>query len=384
MKRLALPIAAVFLFLFCSAAWAVERGDLSTKEESLESVKKRITEERKKIKEILSKETSVLTEIDRLNRKIVSNKKELSGVEASLERVQKNINSTAVNIKKLEIERGLLSKRLENRLKAMYKMRNGEVLNAFLTDDLSGSVDLGRRHMYMAAISETDSALIEECEKNLLELKRERKRHEGLKSEQSTAKKTIVARKTEAEALHTDKRAVLSGVKKEKELSLKVLKELEEAAAELTELVESLRAEETFLRGGFEAMKGRLSMPVRGTVTSFFGKVEHPKFKTITFNNGIIIEAPAGSPVRSVYDGRVIYTGWLKGYGQLMILDHGEGFYTLFAHLDRFLKDRGEAVKKGESVALVGDTGPEASAGLYFEIRKRGVPEDPMNWVAGR
>jgi len=131
-------------------------------------------------------------------------------------------------------------------------------------------------------------------------------------------------------------------------------------------------------------MKGRLSMPVRGTVTSFFGKVEHPKFKTITFNNGIIIEAPAGSPVRSVYDGRVIYTGWLKGYGQLMILDHGEGFYTLFAHLDRFLKDRGEAVKKGESVALVGDTGPEASAGLYFEIRKRGVPEDPMNWVAGR
>jgi len=101
MKRLALPIAAVFLFLFCSAAWAVERGDLSTKEESLESVKKRITEERKKIKEILSKETSVLTEIDRLNRKIVSNKKELSGVEASLERVQKNINSTAVNIKKL-------------------------------------------------------------------------------------------------------------------------------------------------------------------------------------------------------------------------------------------------------------------------------------------
>ncbi|MBI5344160.1 MAG: peptidoglycan DD-metalloendopeptidase family protein, partial [Deltaproteobacteria bacterium] len=86
--------------------------------------------------------------------------------------------------------------------------------------------------------------------------------------------------------------------------------------------------------------------------------------------------------VRSVYGGKVAYAGWLKGYGQLLIIDHGGGFFTLFARLQKILKDKGDIVEKGADIALVGDTGVDASAGLYFEIREKGVPRDPMAWLA--
>jgi septal ring factor EnvC (AmiA/AmiB activator) len=129
-------------------------------------------------------------------------------------------------------------------------------------------------------------------------------------------------------------------------------------------------------------MRGRLRLPVEGRIISSYGKVRHPKFQTVTFNNGIVIEARQGSVVKSVYDGKVAYTGWLKGYGQIVILDNGDGFYTLFAHLQKALKERGQEVKKGEDVGLAGDTGADGVAGLYFEIREKGIPRDPVPWFA--
>ena len=104
----------------------------------------------------------------------------------------------------------------------------------------------------------------------------------------------------------------------------------------------------------------------------------------MTFNNGITIEAPLGETIKSVYDGKVIYVGWLKGYGQVMIIDHKGGYYTLFAHLGRALMETGQEAAKGADVGLVGDSGPEGKAGLYFEIRQKGVPRDPMGWLSAR
>ncbi|MEK7774234.1 MAG: peptidoglycan DD-metalloendopeptidase family protein, partial [Deltaproteobacteria bacterium] len=86
----------------------------------------------------------------------------------------------------------------------------------------------------------------------------------------------------------------------------------------------------------------------------------------------------------NVYDGKVVYVGWLKGYGQVMIIDHKGGYYTLFAYLSKVLKERGDAVKEGAEVALAGDTGPDSTQGLYFEVRHRGVPRDPLTWLAAK
>ncbi|MBI3755820.1 MAG: peptidoglycan DD-metalloendopeptidase family protein, partial [Deltaproteobacteria bacterium] len=110
--------------------------------------------------------------------------------------------------------------------------------------------------------------------------------------------------------------------------------------------------------------------------------VEHPKFHTVTFNNGIEIEANAGAEVKSVYKGRIVYSGWFRGYGKVMIVDHGEGYYTLFAHLSKVIKDVHSIAEKDDVIALVGDTGSLKGPLLYFEIRQKGVPLDPLNWLA--
>ncbi|GMR04474.1 MAG: peptidoglycan DD-metalloendopeptidase family protein [Thermodesulfobacteriota bacterium] len=389
MKKLNIrPIIIVLVFClgFWSAAGPARAGGLKERKQKqkLSVVKSRIKKEKERIKKILRKETSVLSEINRINKNIVRKRRELRRLKASLTRIRKKIRTAEAKIKALEKKKEKLSARLAMRLRAMYKMRNGEIVNMAFSPGLKDSTDLGRRHKYMTLITEYDSVLLGKYEENLSKLESEKKTLVGLKGRLESARRGLVSGKREKEALKGDRVALLVAVREEKDGRLKMVGELEKAARDLTALLDGLKGGRDARLTGFAAMKGRLAMPVRGSVTSHFGKVRHPKFKTITFNKGIIIDTPAGRPVKSVYRGRVIYTGWLKGYGQIMIIDHGGGFYTLFAHLESILKDRGAAVAKGEEIAIVGDSGPYAEAGLYFEIRKKGVPQDPMKWFASR
>jgi septal ring factor EnvC (AmiA/AmiB activator) len=132
---------------------------------------------------------------------------------------------------------------------------------------------------------------------------------------------------------------------------------------------------------GFAAAKGRLPFPAAGPVTVGFGRVLNPRFNTITVQNGIDIGAPAGAPVRAVAAGRVVHAGWFKGYGNLVILDHGEGYHSLVAHLATMRTAMGEEVAAGGVLGTVGDSGSLKGPYLYFEIREHGRPVDPRQWL---
>ncbi len=103
-------------------------------------------------------------------------------------------------------------------------------------------------------------------------------------------------------------------------------------------------------------------------------------YNTKNFRSGVKIKADLDSPVRAVFDGQVIYASWFKGYGNMMIIDHGEHYYTLFAHLDQLLMEKGASVETGNIVGTVGDTAALGSPGLYFEIRHYGKPLNPVSW----
>lgn len=388
--RLIFPVLMALL-VFCSQASGEVKGasrqDIIKKEKRLEDVKKQIKEEKKGIKAIAEKETGILGELEAINKGLVEKREELQGAQTSLAAVQKDVSFTNSNIARIERQKRVYAERLRSRLKAIYKMRRGESMDLLFTAGTSG--ELGRRHKYLTMIMDRDSDIIDGFEKSIEDLGVEKKRLSVLLAEAEGVKRSVEAKKREAESLHRERVALLGEVKSEKDRRLKVVKELEQAAAELADLLARLRTEEepegpADVSSGFAAMRGRLPMPVEGQVVSEYGKVKHPKFQTVTFNNGIVIGAPVGTPVKSVYDGKVIYVGWLKGYGQVMIIDHKGGYYTLFAHLSKALKDKGDEVKKGAEVGLVGDTGSQGSAGLYFEIRQRGVPRDPSAWLAMR
>jgi septal ring factor EnvC (AmiA/AmiB activator) len=195
----------------------------------------------------------------------------------------------------------------------------------------------------------------------------------------------------------TDKRDVggegveFDSVRGEKRIHLAAIIELETASAQLQTLLNRLEREirekakaEVFIPAGkgFGTFRGKLAFPVEGRILSTFGKNENPKFNTFTVQKGIEIEAAIGAEIRAVYDGRVLYSDWFKGYGKILIIDHGEGYYTLSGHASALLKNVGEEVRGGEGVALVGDTGSLKGPCLYFEIRQRGKPLDPLEWLA--
>jgi septal ring factor EnvC (AmiA/AmiB activator) len=110
----------------------------------------------------------------------------------------------------------------------------------------------------------------------------------------------------------------------------------------------------------------------------------HPQFGTTVFRRGIEIEAHEGEAVRAVNDGQVAYADWYKGYGKLVILEHGNGLYTLYGNLSRLDLKKGDRVIRGQVIGLAGDTGSLKGSKLYFEIRQNGEAQDPLAWLAKR
>jgi murein hydrolase activator len=129
----------------------------------------------------------------------------------------------------------------------------------------------------------------------------------------------------------------------------------------------------------FESLKGRLHLPVRGELTGRFGG---PREEAGATWKGLFIRSVTGETVHAVADGRVVYADWLRGFGNLLILDHGAGFMSLYAYNEGLLREVGEMVRAGDPVAEVGASGQSAESGLYFELRRDGKPFDPMRWVA--
>ena len=181
------------------------------------------------------------------------------------------------------------------------------------------------------------------------------------------------------------KKVMLAEVKKDAGLLEKMLKELKAKAARLNDLVKKLETEQTQpytgSLEGLHAHKGRLLWPVPGKLRVGFGTSRHGELETLIESHGYEIEADIGTPVNAAASGKVIFANSLRGYGKLMILDHGDKYYSLYAHMARFKKQVGDLVSTAEVVAYSGFEGRDT---IYFEIRKGGKPLNPGDWLKPR
>jgi murein DD-endopeptidase MepM/ murein hydrolase activator NlpD len=174
-----------------------------------------------------------------------------------------------------------------------------------------------------------------------------------------------------------------------------MVQELSEAALRLEALLRTLREKQRAAKPplpsrpgtaatGFSALRGGLPWPTPGRLVAAYGAQVHPRFGTRTFRSGIDIEAAEGTDVSAVYGGKVVYTGWFKGYGNLIVLDHGDEYYTVYAHVAEIDVKEGEAVRQGQRIGTVGDTGSLTGPRLYFEVRHQGKSQDPEQWLRQR
>lgn len=131
----------------------------------------------------------------------------------------------------------------------------------------------------------------------------------------------------------------------------------------------------------FSAHKGKLTWPVAGTLLHDFGQ---PRLGGAIKWNGVVLAAPRGREVRAVYHGRIAFADWLAGMGLLVIVDHGDGYMTLYGYNETILKNTGDWVAPGDVIATVGDSGGQSRAALYFELRRGRQPVNPRQWVTRR
>jgi septal ring factor EnvC (AmiA/AmiB activator) len=245
--------------------------------------------------------------------------------------------------------------------------------------------DIAEKYVFLSRMVRHDYDLLELYREQTLEHQAAVRELEALRDKQAALVKRRGAEQATLQRARQSKKVLLAGVTQSAELLEGVLQELRAKAARLNELVKKLETEQTQSYtenlGGLEAQKGQLVWPVPGKLRVGFGTSRHGDLGTLIESHGFDIEAEAGTPVHASASGKVIFANSLRGYGKLMIVDHGSKFYTLYAHVARFTKQVGDSAAAGEVIAYSGYGDRDA---VYFEIRQGGRPLDPADWLKPR
>jgi murein hydrolase activator len=394
----------ILLIVLLVSPIIVGAQDVQDKKEELNAIKRQIEEKRRKITEASKKETSILTQLSQMDnnlderqREIVSLAGEIKGTSMDIEQLEKRTSEMSALLGSKQAD-------IKKRIAALYKLgRTGYLPVLF---DATGAEDLRRRGKYLAAVISSDHSLFSTyaAEMNALtkdtqELKKKRDALSLLK-ENADKRTTDLIREKDRRMLY------LENIRDMKSSYEQALVELQAAERALTSLIESLQFEKekrekelvkkdkknktsptnghtsTPSGGYFAGLKGSLPYPAAGEVITKYGKGKDPKYNNPIYNKGIEIKAPEGSPICAVADGEVIYAEYFPGYGNLIIIDHGDNYYTVYAHAREMLKKVGDKVKAGVKIGTVGDTGSLKGNTLYFEIRHHGDTADPQLWLA--
>ena len=398
-------IGTALLLAAASAAGAQTKkdaADLSEKERTLQQTQKRLKEERAKAADARKREASLLTELEVIDKRLTDKRRQVAVLDARVKRAQTEIGDLQRDIARLEIQRAGQEDGLGQRLRAMYRLQaQGGALPLLLSgaDPVAQSVRL--RHL--TTLATVDARMIREYRVTSEGLADRKARLEQSRRELSTVRAQAEEERAEADREAGKRRVILARVKDERVYHDRMVGELSEATRRLEAFIRDLQEKRRVAKipppsvkppkvvpgestpgVGLGAMRGRLAWPAEGRVVEEYGARVNPRFGTKTFRNGIDIDAAEGSGVHAVYPGHVLYTGWFRGYGNLVIVDHGNEYYTLYAHMADMKVTEGDDIKQGQVIGTVGDTGSLQGPRLYFEVRYQGRPQDPAQWLKPR
>ena len=196
----------------------------------------------------------------------------------------------------------------------------------------------------------------------------------------------LEAKTRDLRGLRGRKGEVLAGLERERASQRALLGELVQVEGQVRALLDRLARpgpQEPVPSLGFARSRGHMQWPARGRLAVPFGNVRHPRFNTEVPHPGIDIAASPGQAVHAVFQGRVVFSDWFKGYGQMVVIDHGDSYLSIYGHVDERLVATGEDVSAGDVIARSGQSGSFEDPSLYFEIRHEGRPEDPARWLTG-
>ena len=379
------PALLLLLILCLSAAPAQEEGgELSKiKERELEEVRERISDLKKSMDDSAEDRDRLTMELQSAEVSISEKRLRLKDIERQRAFSTRRLGELDANIEEREAALARESEDLAAQIRAAYMSGNKEKIKLLLNQ--RDPATLGRVMTYYTYLNdyragniETVTAKIRELAQLRSEVAAEEARLADLARTQRDELTALAGAQQERQDLLVALREKIATEGREIDRLASQEKDLARLIAELTTILSDypISSEEPF-----SEFRGRLTWPVAGTLIQDFGQ---PRIGGQLKWNGVVLAAPRGEEVRSVYHGRVAFADWLAGMGLLVIVDHGEGYMTLYGYNETILKNAGDWVAPGDVLATVGDSGGQAQASLYFEIRQDTKPLNPRRWVTRR
>ena len=378
--RLLSAVFGVFILIF---PLQIAIGSKAENEEALEKVRRDIGRMQKEIRETQMLHDSVQKELLTLEIELAKRLKELKYIRYRIDKQNDKLNNLYVKRKGLNKDLKTQHNLLAEQIRSAYMMGRQEYLKIIL--NLEDKSSIGRTMTYydyfnrarLQRIKHTNNTLasLEQVEKEINAqtevLKQERKNQIAKKNELTkvSESRAIVVAKLHKEL--QEKGDDLAGLQEDERRLEKLIRDLDKAMPEI------LTA--TGNRTPFAKLKGKLSWPTKGKLSANFGKKR--KAGNVRWN-GVMIEAKSGQDVKAVSHGRVAFAEFLRGYGLLLILDHGDGYMSLYGYNQTIYKEIGEWVETGETIASIGSSGGQKESALYFEIRYNGKPDNPVIWCS--
>lgn len=340
-------------------------------------LQERLDAEKRAFDAIGTEKKELLTLLDTLERLSRDSTQRVTSLEKQRQRLEKQREELSLeleaNAQAVKAQQAVLGPRLL----VLYRLQKRDALGFLL--QATDFATLIKRQRAVSTLVASDARALEELSTLTRYQALVSRRLERLEETQARYLRALRTEQAVGQARLARFSDLLASLGAEQNRMSRLIAELEASEKELSAMVGDMAP--VTQQQGFRARKGELPFPAKGVVEVGFGKVVNPRFNTVTVQKGIDLRAAVGTRVNAVGAGTVAFAGWLKGYGNLVIIDHGSGYHSLYAHLGAMAVEVGNEVEEGEGLGEVGDTGSLKGAYLYFEIRKQGQAIDPLPWL---
>lgn len=369
------------------------------KQKKISRLKRGIEKQANRISSSTEKETSLLSELDEIDNTQEQQRRRLSTLQEELKKYEQRHQELQLELDSLIARKKVLQSFIKKRLAAYYRMGPVGIMNvAFSATSLP---ELLLFSDYFETLVHHDQQAINSYRRKIQELTEIKTALEQAQKLAAEAVNEVEKQEKRLADTRFERMTLLERVNTEKKLYQRALAEIKTASNQVTTTLEklklqNLREKKKRLKKKtaslslkkkkpsstpFASRKGLLDPPVPGTVVTGFGKNTKGKFGITTYANGINIKAPAGTLIKAIHGGKIVYSGTLRGYGKLLIIDHGEQYYSLISRAETFFKREGEYIAEGEPIGLMGDKSGLLSEGLHLEIRHGTKPVNPLQWI---
>lgn len=383
MKNLFPLLLLPYLVLYPLPSLSQEEANAPIRQHSITigKLQKEISNHENKIQQTDQQEVNLLVEMEAIDQKVVAQHQLIEKIRQLIDNQEQLILDKENELKLITVEQQVIRDHLQKRLKAYYLMGKTGVLSiTFSSENLP---DLLVFNDSFRELLTYDQEIITSFRESVAKVQRAKQSHQLEKTVQLGFLQRADSEKTKLAALHQEKQQLLTRVTTQKGLYQQALKEMQKAEGNLISALTNLKKKEEKKTRGFLLSKGRLQAPVSGKLIATFNpRQTGDSQESISLTQGITIQTAEGAQVHAVYRGKVIYAGYMRGYGKMVIIDHGLQYYTVTARFDKLICKEGEQVKQGQLIGLTGDIATLFGKGMYFEVRQGATPLDPLEWLA--